>query len=228
MYLDGCMEVFVTSPEIVYDVIRTGTENRATAATAMNEGSSRSHSVFIFTVVQKNLETLSSLTGKLYLVDLAGSEKIKKTNASGAVLEQAKKINWSLSALGNVINALTDGKSTHIPYRDSKLTRLLQESLGGNSRTALIMNCSPAESNREETVSTLRFGVRAKRMVNKPKVNKELSPTELRMLLELKEKEIVRLKVKIKSLEGGFCAACCRCDVPTLSTLLPFPFFLCV
>ena len=109
----------------------------------MNTESSRSHSLVQFTVQQRNTETGSSKTGRLYLVDLAGSEKVGKTGASGQTLEEAKKINKSLSALGMVINALTDGKSSHVPYRDSKLTRILQESLGGNSRTTLIVNCSP-------------------------------------------------------------------------------------
>ena len=102
----------------------------------------------------------STKIGKLSLVDLAGSEKVGKTGATGQTLEEAKKINKSLSSLGMVINALTDGKSTHIPYRDSKLTRILQESLGGNSRTTLIINCSPSSFNEAETLSTLRFGAR--------------------------------------------------------------------
>lgn len=101
-----------------------------------------------------------------------------------------------------MINALTDGSVTHVPYRDSKLTRLLQESLGGNSRTSLIVNCSPAGSNREETISTLRFGVRAKRMVNKPRVNKERSPAELKAMLAAGEQEIQKLKYRIQVLEG--------------------------
>merc|ERR1719331_1771487 len=105
-----------------------GAESRATAGTGMNEGSSRSHSVFITTVTQRNLETAATKSGKLVLVDLAGSEMVRKTGASGQQLEEAKTINASLSALGKVINALTDGKSSHIPYRDSKLTRMLQES----------------------------------------------------------------------------------------------------
>ena len=119
-------------------------------------------------------------TGNLFLVDLAGSEKIDKTGATGQLLEEAKKINSSLSALGNVINSLTDGKSRHIPYRNSKLTRILQESLGGNSRTTLIINCSPIESNCVETLSTLRFGSRAKRITNSVHMNSELSTNELK------------------------------------------------
>jgi kinesin family member 5 len=117
-------------------------------------------------------------------VDLAGSEKVGKTGASGQTLEEAKKINKSLSALGMVINALTDGKSSHIPYRDSKLTRILQESLGGNSRTTLIINCSPSSYNDAETLSTLRFGMRAKTIKNKAKINAELSPAELKRQLK--------------------------------------------
>ncbi len=136
----------------------------------MNAESSRSHSIFIITVTQKNMADGSVRTGKLYLVDLAGSEKVGKTGATGQTLEEAKKINKSLTALGMVINSLTDGKvvsslflisqSTHIPYRDSKLTRILQESLGGNSRTTLIINCSPSSFNEAEILSTLRFGMR--------------------------------------------------------------------
>jgi kinesin family member 5 len=97
-------------------------------------------------------------TGKLYLVDLAGSEKISKTGATGTTLDEAKMINKSLTTLGKVITALTDKKAQHIPYRESKLTRILQESLGGNSRTALIITCSPHPFNEAETLSTLRFG----------------------------------------------------------------------
>lgn len=107
------------------------------------------------------------------MVDLAGSEKISKTGAAGQTLEEAKTINKSLTTLGLVINNLTDGKSTHIPYRDSKLTRVLQESLGGNAKTSLIITCSPAKYNEEETISTLKFGQRAKKIKNKAKINKE-------------------------------------------------------
>ena len=160
--------------------MRRGGQARAVAATNMNQESSRSHSIFVVTITQKNLESGSAKSGQLFLVDLAGSEKVGKTGASGQTLEEAKKINKSLSALGMVINALTDGKSTHIPYRDSKLTRILQESLGGNSRTTLIINCSPSSYNDAETVSTLRFGVRAKSIKNKAKVNAELSPAEMK------------------------------------------------
>jgi kinesin family protein 5 len=154
--------------------------------------------IFILTISQDNTADLSAKTGKLYLVDLAGSEKISKTGAEGLVLEQAKKINASLTTLGKVINSLTDGKSTHIPYRESKLTRVLQESLGGNSKTSLIVTCSPHPNNMAETISSLRFGISAKKIKNTPKINKELTVPELLTLLDRAEKEML---VKDKYIE---------------------------
>ena len=168
----------------------------------MNQESSRSHSIFMIVVSQKNITTGSQKSGQLFLVDLAGSEKVGKTGASGQVLEEAKKINKSLSALGMVINSLTDGKSTHIPYRDSKLTRILQESLGGNSRTSLIVNCSPSLYNDQETISTLRFGVRAKTIKNKAKINSELSPLELRQMLKKSQAYTSKLEAELLQLRG--------------------------
>lgn len=122
-FVKGATERFVSSPEEVFEVIEDGKSNRHVAVTNMNEHSSRSHSVFLINVKQENLENQKKLSGKLYLVDLAGSEKVSKTWAEGAVLDEAKNINKSLSALGNVISALADGNKSHIPYRDSKLTR---------------------------------------------------------------------------------------------------------
>ncbi|KAE8152836.1 P-loop containing nucleoside triphosphate hydrolase protein [Aspergillus avenaceus] len=202
VYVKGLLEVYVSSVQEVYEVMRRGGNARAVAATNMNQESSRSHSIFVITVTQKNLETGSAKSGQLFLVDLAGSEKVGKTGASGQTLEEAKKINKSLSALGMVINALTDGKSTHIPYRDSKLTRILQESLGGNSRTTLIINCSPSSYNDAETISTLRFGVRAKAIKNKAKVNAELSPAELKQLLRKAQSQMTSFENYISALES--------------------------
>ena len=158
IYIESVMETFVTEESEVYELLHLGNQNRAIGCTDMNAQSSRSHSCFIVTVEQKNNTDYSQKTGKLYLVDLAGSEKISKTGAVGTTKEEAKMINKSLSTLGLVINHLTDGVSTHIPYRDSKLTRILSESLGGNSKTSLIITCSPARFNFDETVSTLKFG----------------------------------------------------------------------
>uniref|UniRef100_A0A3B3I8I9 Kinesin-like protein n=1 Tax=Oryzias latipes TaxID=8090 RepID=A0A3B3I8I9_ORYLA len=156
----GCTERFVSSPEEVMDVIDEGKSNRHVAVTNMNEHSSRSHSIFLINIKQENIETEKKLSGKLYLVDLAGSEKVSKTGAEGAVLDEAKNINKSLSALGNVISALAEGTKTHVPYRDSKMTRILQDSLGGNCRTTIIICCSPSVYNEAETKSTLMFGQR--------------------------------------------------------------------
>ncbi|KAI8845163.1 P-loop containing nucleoside triphosphate hydrolase protein [Chytriomyces cf. hyalinus JEL632] len=202
VYVKGLLEVFVGSVEEVYDVMRRGQGARIVASTNMNAESSRSHSIFMMQISLKNLVDGSSRTGKLYLVDLAGSEKVGKTGAAGQTLEEAKMINRSLSALGMVINALTDGKSSHVPYRDSKLTRILQESLGGNSRTTLIINCSPSSFNETETISTLRFGMRAKTIKNKAKINAELSPGELKNLLKKAKHDISQLQVYISSLEN--------------------------
>ena len=207
IYVQGQKEVCVGSQAEVYEVLHVGQHNRAVSATGMNHQSSRSHSVFLLQVASKNTRDNSTRAGKLYLVDLAGSEKVGKTGASGTTLEEAKMINKSLSALGNVIKALTSGKAgkdQYVPYRDSKLTRLLQESLGGNARTTLIINCSPSTYNEEETLSTLRFGNRAKTIINRATANVERSAAELKALLAKAEAEIARLKGIIRVLrEGG-------------------------
>jgi len=111
---------------------------------------------------------------------LAGSERASKTNVTGDGMKEATKINLSLSALGNVISALVDGKTHHIPYRDSKLTRLLQDSLGGNTKTIMIAAVSPASYNYDETLSTLRYASRAKFIKNKPKINEDPKDAQLR------------------------------------------------
>lgn len=121
-------------------------------------------------------------------VDLAGSERLNKTGATGDRFRELTNINWSLSALGNVISALVDGKNTHIPYRDSKLTRLLQDSLGGNTRTVMVANIGPADYNFDESISTLRYANRAKNIKNKPRINEDPKDTILREFQE----EIIR------------------------------------
>ena len=132
---------------------------------------------------------------------MAGSEKIAKTGAVGQTLEEAKMINKSLTTLGKVINALTDKKINHIPYRESKLTRILSESLGGNSKTCLVITCSPHPYNEQETLSTMRFGKRARSIVNNAKVNREYTIPELKKLLEKAEKDIELYKATIVVLE---------------------------
>lgn len=136
-----------------------------------------------------------STTGKLNLVDLAGSERLTKTHATGDRLREASSINQSLSVLGNVISALVDGKSTHIPYRNSKLTRLLKDSLGGNSKTAMIAMLSPSETDYEETLCTLRYASRVKYIKNYSLVN-----TDKLCLIESFEREIKELQHRIASI----------------------------
>lgn len=189
IYIQDATEIYVASPAEMMAVMQAGAANRSIAATRMNERSSRSHSIFIVHIDQKDVDTGTRRSGKLHFVDLAGSEKVGKTNVSGQQLEEAKMINKSLSALGMVINALTE-KQSFVPYRDSKLTRLLQEALGGNSQTTLVIACSMSSYNDMETLSTLRFGQRAKKIQNKPIVNQERSAKELLVKLEQAEKEI--------------------------------------
>lgn len=172
-----------------------GGRNRTTGATAMNDASSRSHA--IFTV---NITIGHSTKAKFSLVDLAGSERSKKTKATGVRFAEGVKINEGLLALGNVISALGGGNSTgFVSYRDSKLTRLLQDSLGGNSLTLMIACVSPADYNIEETLSTLRYADRAKKIKNKPIKNQDPHQAELQSL----HKIIEELKEKLMEFDGG-------------------------
>ncbi|KAG6942254.1 hypothetical protein JG688_00018232, partial [Phytophthora aleatoria] len=176
----------------------------------MNADSSRSHSVLILTLTKKHFASGTKVRGKLFVVDLAGSEKVQKTAATGVRMEEAKHINRSLFALGNVINALTDEKIKHIPYRDSKLTRLLQTSLGGNAKTHMLLTCSANIQHLDETLSTLRFGSRAKNIQNSPHVNNESvgAAAEYAELLTTLQNKIENLHSYIRQLEMTRCDAC--------------------
>ena len=172
----GVSETALNSKEEALGIIQKANNNRAVSATSMNQQSSRSHLILILRL-RMHLQG-KPRSCKLYLLDLAGSERQQKTGTEGQQLEEAIQINKSLSALGNTICALTDGKTSHVRYRDSKLTRLLQDSLGGNSYTTLVLCCSPATVHASETLSTLRFGARAKLVENKIVLNAEIaSPT---------------------------------------------------
>ena len=194
IWVGECTEKYVESEQEMIDFFNTGSNNRIVSSTKMNAISSRSHSLFSVTIYQRNVITESSKTGKLYFVDLAGSEKMSKAGVEGnTMLKEAQNINKSIMTLGMVINALTKG-AKHIPYRDSKLTRVLQESLGGNSLTYLIINCSPNMLNQAETLSTLRFGQRAKLIKNKVVANTQQSVKELMMKLKQAEEKIKNLE----------------------------------
>ncbi|VDD93142.1 unnamed protein product [Enterobius vermicularis] len=177
-------------------LMQIGNDNRHVGATLMNKDSSRSHSIFTI-YIEIMLENGSLRKGKLNLVDLAGSERQAKTGTTGERFKEATKINLSLSALGNVISALVSGKAKHIPYRDSKLTRLLQDSLGGNTKTIMVACISPSDNNYDETLSTLRYANRAKNIKNKPRINEDPKDALLR---EFKA-EIERLRALAQS--GG-------------------------
>ncbi|XP_061146961.1 kinesin-like protein KIF17 [Syngnathus typhle] len=177
-------------------VMERGWRNRAVAYTLMNKDSSRSHSIFSIHLEMCHTDAAGQdhlRAGKLNLVDLAGSERQSKTGATGERLREATKINLSLSALGNVISALVDGRSKYVPYRDSKLTRLLQDSLGGNTRTLMVACLSPADSNYEESLSTLRYANRAKSIRNRPRINEDPKDALLREYQE----EIKKLRALI-------------------------------
>lgn len=192
-------EVICPDKETVFRTLELGKTNRALAPTLMNAESSRSHSLLVLNIALQNEKSGHVKHGRLTLVDLAGSEKVSKTGASsGLRLEEAKNINRSLTTLGMVINALHDG-SSHIPYRDSKLTLLLSDSLGGNSKTCLILCVSPDHRHLPESVSTLRFGERAKKIRNKAHINEEYSVEELKLMLAEAKKEIQMLKANAES-----------------------------
>ena len=177
VHVPGLSQYEVSSAEDVNNVFRVGQENRATAATNMNEHSSRSHALLCVEVVGTNSTTGARTLGKLNLVDLAGSERVSKSGADGARLKEAQNINKSLSCIGDVIHALRS-KQPHVPYRNSKLTYLLQDSLGGDSKTLMIVQVSPVEKNVGETVASLNFAQRV-RSVELGQASKKVESTEL-------------------------------------------------
>eukprot|EP01062_Namystynia_karyoxenos_P053284 TRINITY_DN430_c0_g1_i1.p1 TRINITY_DN430_c0_g1~~TRINITY_DN430_c0_g1_i1.p1 ORF type:complete len:526 (+),score=154.58 TRINITY_DN430_c0_g1_i1:80-1579(+) len=181
-------------------LIREGDTKRVVGATKMNEVSSRSHSVFIVSVCRRNLTDRTEKAAQLYLCDLAGSESVDKTGSEGLRLEEAKTINTSLLALRKVIDAIV-GKAPHVPYRDSKLTRILQNSFGGNARTCLVVCASPSEYNARETLSSVRFGVNTRSIMNCPRENVHRSVNELERLIRETNEQISQAKAHVKHLQ---------------------------
>jgi hypothetical protein len=194
VFVQGLQDMPVLSASEALDVLSAGTKNRITASTAMNAGSSRSHAVFTVTldqVVQSEVseDDTTRITSKLTFVDLAGSERIKRTGAEGQRMKEGIQINSGLFNLGQVINGLADDqrikngtKASHIPYRNSKLTHLLKDALGGNSQTLFLACVSPAESNESETYSTLSYARQARNIQNKPIRNMDKHQIEIRRL----------------------------------------------
>ena len=215
VYVEGLIEETVKSAMETYELLNIGTQNRHVSFTSMNKESSRSHSVFTLIIESKNnIDGLVNFkTSRFHLIDLAGSERQRATDCAGERLKEAGMINKSLSALGNVINSLVDiseGKSRHVHYRDSKLTFLLKDSLGGNSKTFIIANVSPAVSSFSETLSTLKFAQRAKMIKNAAVVNEDVTGT-----VNLLKYEIKKLKDELliqKSLAGEASTFCSRCS----------------
>ncbi|KAM3140267.1 hypothetical protein pb186bvf_007623 [Paramecium bursaria] len=201
VYVKDLSKFMIESSTELREKLVHGKENRAVGATAMNLDSSRSHSLFQIIVETNEVVNGESHVrmGKLNLVDLAGSERQSKTHATGDRLKEAININQSLTTLGNVISALIDNKTNFIPYRDSKLTRLLQDSLGGNTKTVMIANIGPADYNYDETISTLRYAHRAKQIKNKPKINEDPKDATIRSFQE----EIQKLKAQLEASVGG-------------------------
>ncbi|KAJ8965902.1 hypothetical protein NQ314_003843 [Rhamnusium bicolor] len=234
IHIPGLTEVPVQSTSEVLEALARGSLGRVTGATAMNSQSSRSHAIFTVNISMNTRDNCkeNNKQAKLHLVDLAGSERPKKTGAIGNTFKEGININKGLFVLGNVISCLGDEKAQHgfIPYRDSNLTRLLKDSLGGNSITLMIACVSPADYNVDETLSTLRYADRARKIKNKPIVNQDIKIAEINELkktiqhlrlqivgqggpvicpaeIELLKKQIIDLKLKIRELTVQLSAA---------------------
>ncbi|GET92497.1 Unc104-like kinesin, putative [Leishmania tarentolae] len=198
-FIEGLAKFVVSTPYEFMNLMRDGNKVRATASTAMNAASSRSHAVFTITLTQKQQKgsLITQKTSRLNLVDLAGSERASKTLATGKLLTEGATINRSLTCLGNVISALAEaeesGRSRHVPYRDSTLTWILKDNLGGNSKTVMLATISPSSLQYEETLSTLRYAERAKKIVNKAVVNETNSNEVIAAL----QREISTLKSQL-------------------------------
>jgi len=203
VYVKDLISSVVMSVDDLKKIQIKGRQNRTTAETAMNDHSSRSHAIFTITIEtsEPGADGKAHIrAGKLHMVDLAGSERQSKTGAVGERLEEATKINLSLSSLCHVISTLVDSKNgSFVPYRNSKLTRILQDSLGGNTKTVMISNIGPADYNYDESLNTLRYASRAKFITNKPRINEDPKDAMIRQFQE----EIERLKQELAKADSG-------------------------
>jgi kinesin family protein 5 len=249
VWVEGLIETSISNVNEFMDTLNIAYKKRTTASHKMNEQSSRSHLIVVVSLKQV-LSGGKKVLSKLHLIDLAGSEMVRKTDASGKRLDEAKHINKSLSALGKVIYALSSSTSSsssgssgdnnttainarapaHIPYRDSKLTRLLQDSLGGNAKTVLLLAVSAASIHIQESIATLRFGERARQVCTRPIVNTELDESSLKSALATAKKTIITLNATITELQlqllqsttystntSGVCQTCMSSLVSTAS-----------
>ncbi len=202
VYVHGATVQELKHMDDMLELLDTGSKNRVVAKTLMNEASSRSHAICIVMITITDTVKKVVKHGKLFLVDLAGSEDIRRSGATGVTLDQAKMINKSLSTLSHVIQLLTESSAPpHIPYRNSKLTRLLSDALGGNSKTVLMLNVTPALDSTFETVKTLQFGTRAKMMKNHAMVNQDISLESYKIMVDNLKAEVSYWMVKFKELE---------------------------
>ena len=200
--VEGAHEVPIESVDQANKIFEYGLDNRKTASTNMNATSSRSHLVFSIVINARNKQTGQKTVGKLSMVDLAGSERVSKTGATKDRLKEALSINKSLSALGNVISALGDGKKKHIPYRDNKLTMLMEDSLGGNAKTLMFVNVSPADYNSDETNTSLGYAKRVKNIKNVAVKNTQSKQADkMNAIIMGLQGEITRLEMKLEN--GG-------------------------
>jgi hypothetical protein len=188
--VENAIVASASSVEELTTHLEAGNSRRHIAATNMNDQSSRSHLIFTIIIESTNVKSGAKAQGKLSLIDLAGSERVGKSGASGETLREAQSINKSLSALGNVISALSTGDAKHIPYRDNLLTLAMSDSIGGNAKTLMFVNLSPVDYNYDETINSLQYASRVKLITNNAQKNVE-------------SKEVVRLKALIASMKSG-------------------------
>jgi kinesin family protein 5 len=214
VYIEDLTWEYVSCTNDILALLALGDANKVRRATKMNPSSSRSHCNFCIRAEKKDTQTNRVTENDFNLVDLAGSERIAKSGASeGTALEELKKINLSLTALAQCINALTQGAAAaFVPFRQSKLTRILQDSLGGNAKTTMLVACSPHPDNADETLGSLRFAQRCANVTNKAKVNVQLSVEELTEMIDALRADLERVKRSKGYVCPDMTDSCTQCE----------------